>query len=715
MARRGLATALQAALAGAGGYAQGMIASEERKRRQTLEDEARKRQQINDLITFGERAITPGPLATRAPAAPAAPAGPTTAVPPSAVPLPTGRVDFTGAMQQLAQEERVPSGTTPITIGDQTLYIPIGQRARDIRASERLQEEESALQRAIASTRATEGIRQEFSAKEKDAANLALYNAAKSEYGLREKYDPSKNYATVIELREKRAQRAASMAITPYQQAQLDLDRRRMAIQEASLRQRQTDAEFRQSKLPASAQNKLAGYEAGVTMAADLRTQIEQNKDALGFKNVLWGQVVNRLDPQGVGVRAAIEALSGEIRNQRFGGALTANEAKFAERFLPSATDRADAALSKLTQLENYLEQKRKGIYTVYGGEYKSLRGESAADQLAALAGPPSAPSATTTAAPAAPAVGRDTTTARPDSVTARPDSVTVRPDTTIARPDSTTVRPDTTAVRPDSVVTAPATAPVSRNYAEQYAKLAEAFTQELRQATTDAQRGQARTRYNQAMMALGAEEAANRPVTYQDISPRQKTQAPAAPPAPSAPFDTMAIGRGMEVGMQTSAVRRPNYRPVLENPMFPEGINEYGGGLTPSAPAPRAVAARPDTLRRALEQVPAAPRIQIPPAAQVRPPRGFQADTGSTTPLQEALTRSRARPTFPNIIPAESIQLPSSLGMLDRQMATALLEQYQEAVDRLQSQRLTRRETESTVLTIRRLQNALQRFGVTF
>jgi len=165
------------------------------------------------------------------------------------------------------------------------------------------------------------------------------------------------------------------------------LDVRRVGLAEQAAKQRESDADWRRNKLPAAAASKLAGFESGLSMAADVRNQIEGNREALGLKNLAWGQLVNRLDPEGVGVRAGIEALSGEIRNQRFGGALTVNEAKFAERFLPSATDRADAALRKLDQLEKYLDLKRKGIYDVYGGKFQPARAGSALDELDALAG----------------------------------------------------------------------------------------------------------------------------------------------------------------------------------------------------------------------------------------------------------------------------------------------------------------------------------------
>ena len=530
MARRGVMTALQAALAGIGGAAGGYVQMEETKRKRMVEDEERKQRQaaLEAGLQAGIRAEQRDIL--RSGGTQIAGLGEQVAGPvPSAIPLSGVGNAFAAAEQ--AGGPASSRGAMRQTVGGQTFMLP---GAAETQAT--------ALESALRTARATEELRQEFSAKEKDVANRALYESAKSEYGLREAYNANKNYATVIEAREKQRSRAASMAITPYQQAQLDLDRRRIAIQEESLRRRQSDAEFRQSKLPAAAQKQLAGYEAGVNMAADLRTQIEQKPEALGLKNLAWGQVVNRLDPQGVGVRASIEALSGEIRNQRFGGALTANEAKFAERFLPNASDRADAALAKLGQLENYLEQKRKAVYTVYGGEYQSLRGDSAADQLAALAGPATTPTA-------APTVGRDTTVVRPDTMAVRPDTVaaTVRPDSAL-RPTAPTPAQDSLA----AIRTA-----------------ADAFRQMQNPAALEASR--------QALAARPVDTANIRTFRVSAVPTAADSAAAARITGPVVRPDSTPAprGGGTEMGMPLSALRRP------EPPMIrqrPENIGSLKG-----------------------------------------------------------------------------------------------------------------------------------------
>ena len=197
MARRGVMTALQAALAGIGGAAGGYVQMEERKRKQLEEDRERKRQEQRDLILYGREAITPGPLATRAPAGlptPTMPAG----APPSAIPMPTGKVDFGGAMQALEKEEATPSGTETIEIGGRKLFIPVGQRYRDIKRAEALTEESDAVERARKMAEAQGEVQRQLDA----AKNFGYYKLYSKQYGKKEAYDPETPYKELIDLEE---------------------------------------------------------------------------------------------------------------------------------------------------------------------------------------------------------------------------------------------------------------------------------------------------------------------------------------------------------------------------------------------------------------------------------------------------------------------------------------------------------------------------------
>jgi hypothetical protein len=346
MARRGALTALQAVLAGISGGAGGYIQQEEMKRKRMTDEQERERRKALDIADLQERNYTsPEQLAkSREAAAPA-----------------TSRVARSAILSALSPMAPAPM---PSTADIATVM------------------ETASLRQPLSSEQRLSMYGQEFVRPE---SSLATTQREKAMDRANRMFESAAERRTRQE--EMTYQRGRDKAADELAGKQYGLDVRRVGLAEQAAKQRESDASWRRDKLPAAAAGKLAGFESGLSMAADVRNQIEGNKQALGLKNLAWGQLVNRLDPDGVGVRAGIEALSGEIRNQRFGGALTVNEAKFAERFLPSATDRADAALNKLTQLEKYLELKRKGIYDVYGGKFQPSRVGSALDELDALAG----------------------------------------------------------------------------------------------------------------------------------------------------------------------------------------------------------------------------------------------------------------------------------------------------------------------------------------
>ena len=198
MARRGLATALQAALAGFGGYGQGVIAQRERERKQTLEKKTLERQDLMDMLTLSrEPLVTPGPLATRAPV-PTTPPKLAAGAPPSSIPLP-GRADFGTAMQALEREEAQPSGTVPFRIGDQTFNVATGQRRADILRSQEIQKAQE-----LAQTQA------DMQRQLDETKNLGYFNVYKKKYDKNAQFDPTTPYKELIDIEESALQRASS-------------------------------------------------------------------------------------------------------------------------------------------------------------------------------------------------------------------------------------------------------------------------------------------------------------------------------------------------------------------------------------------------------------------------------------------------------------------------------------------------------------------------
>jgi hypothetical protein len=127
------------------------------------------------------------------------------------------------------------------------------------------------------------------------------------------------------------------------------------------------DVQWRR-RLPAAAQKKLSQSEEAISQVQALRDMVVEYPNAVGLKNYAPGMIVDRQDPKGAMVRAQIELIAGEIRNARFGGQLTAQEAQLAMRALPDATQRSDILLSRLQSLEDFMESRRIGVYQSYGG-----------------------------------------------------------------------------------------------------------------------------------------------------------------------------------------------------------------------------------------------------------------------------------------------------------------------------------------------------------
>lgn len=405
MARRGALTALQAVLAGVSGGAQGYVQQREMERKRQQERAAQERQQAMDLITFGERAIEPGPLTTRAPMGVPSAESPRTALPTSAVPLPTGPMDFGGAMRQLEQEEARPSGTTPLRIGDITLNIPIGQRAREIKRSEALMAERGVLDAAIQQAEATGAVEQRLARQATEENQRTAFNELVALGKATGEFRPGQDYVGRLQQSRRLEEARVGRQPTELQLAQLGLDRRRVELAEGR-------ASGADGNIPVAAKNKLAGFNSAVLMSQSIGTLLEENPDALGgAKNFLPVQVTNRLDPQGVDVRAAVEALSGEIRNLRFGGQLTGGELSQAMTMLPDRQDETPAALAKLRQLADFLERKREGIYSAFGGTYAPLGQEQAT------------PARTTSATGASGETGRTSTTVGRRTLPNNPDT----------------------------------------------------------------------------------------------------------------------------------------------------------------------------------------------------------------------------------------------------------------------------------------------------
>jgi hypothetical protein len=187
MARRGALTALQAALAGVSGGAQGYIQQRELERKREQEKAQQERQTLMDTISLFEKgAFEAGPIATRAPSAP--PRTPAAAGEEVKAPRPSmGAIPLAGvgseAMQQAAagleRYETGGPGAMPVEIGGRRLVLPS-------MATRRAEAAQDALSSAMAQARAELDVRRGQQQLDEQSA----FNALKRAGQVRGDFDP---------------------------------------------------------------------------------------------------------------------------------------------------------------------------------------------------------------------------------------------------------------------------------------------------------------------------------------------------------------------------------------------------------------------------------------------------------------------------------------------------------------------------------------------
>ena len=210
MARRGALTALQAALAGVSGGAQGYIQQRELERKREQEKAQQERQTLMDTISLFEKgAFEAGPIATRAPSAPPrtlAAAGEEVKAPrPSMGAIPLAGVG-PEAMQQAAtgleRYETGGPGAMTFEMGGRRLALPSAATLRAEEAQDRLSD---ALRIAQ--------MQQNVKRGEEDRVNRQNYETYRDIYGKGGAYNPNLNYATAIQAAEAARGRASAEGI----------------------------------------------------------------------------------------------------------------------------------------------------------------------------------------------------------------------------------------------------------------------------------------------------------------------------------------------------------------------------------------------------------------------------------------------------------------------------------------------------------------------
>jgi hypothetical protein len=92
---------------------------------------------------------------------------------------------------------------------------------------------------------------------------------------------------------------------------------------------------------------------------------LKKYPDAIGLKNLLPGQALDRADPKGVAARSAIGDIGSLAIHDRSGAAVSASEMQRLG-FIPTPTDRADNAKTKLESMLRWAKAGQQGLSETY-------------------------------------------------------------------------------------------------------------------------------------------------------------------------------------------------------------------------------------------------------------------------------------------------------------------------------------------------------------
>jgi len=140
--------------------------------------------------------------------------------------------------------------------------------------------------------------------------------------------------------------------------------------------------------IPANINTAISTNDLSIRQIQEALDMLKKNPDAIGLKNVLPGQMLDRADPKGVAARSAVGNIGSLVIHERSGSAVSGSEMQRLG-FIPTPTDRADVAKTKLESMLKWAKAQQEGLTQTYGEDqgYKpnpTLSGKNAAPPPAA-------------------------------------------------------------------------------------------------------------------------------------------------------------------------------------------------------------------------------------------------------------------------------------------------------------------------------------------
>jgi hypothetical protein len=114
--------------------------------------------------------------------------------------------------------------------------------------------------------------------------------------------------------------------------------------------------------VPASTKEKIAENRVGMAKIDAAVELVDKHPGSLGFQNNLPDALMQRVDPGGVDVRAAVSDIGSLKIHDRSGANVTVSEAPRLKPFIPMATDTPATAKKKLLRLRSEMEMMQKQL-----------------------------------------------------------------------------------------------------------------------------------------------------------------------------------------------------------------------------------------------------------------------------------------------------------------------------------------------------------------
>lgn len=126
------------------------------------------------------------------------------------------------------------------------------------------------------------------------------------------------------------------------------------------------DKQEKLKPIPANINTAISTNDMSIQQIQEALNLINKNPNAIGLKNVLPGQMLDRADPGGVAARSAIGNIGSLVIHERSGSAVSASEMQRLG-FIPTPTDRADVAKTKLEAMLKWAKAQQQGLTETYG------------------------------------------------------------------------------------------------------------------------------------------------------------------------------------------------------------------------------------------------------------------------------------------------------------------------------------------------------------